>query len=272
MPITTYSVPVVINLVLDNSGTSGASPVLNNYPLTRTDFNILMNITNQVSVFVKDCDRQPVAIQPGQTFTINLVDPATQTLLLARDMVTVDPAQGLYSFIVTPSDTQTWQVGASLSYTVTVTNPDGTQTVLWTDRNYTPYGFCKVLPGPIPAPAKPIIMTVSDWVITDGWATSPRLPGSIFPGGSQTFAFYCTAFAGPLHIQASLQDQPIDMLDWFQVETIQIQAPYTGVYAQTTTGNFTWMRVQVPVSEFILDPNLMLPIVSGVVNQVIYKN
>jgi hypothetical protein len=271
MPITTYAIPKVINLVLDNSATSGANPMLNNYPFTRTDFNIMLNITNTVSVFVKDISRQPVALTAGQSLAINLVDFNSQTLLLTRALTTVDPIQGLYSFTITSSDSLTWQLGP-LSYTVTVNNPDGTQGVLWTDLNYTPFGYCGVIPGPIPSAPQPIVMNVPDFVITDGWATSPQLPGSIFPNGAQTFAYYMTAFSGCIYIQGTLELQPRDLSDWFQIETIKIDQPYTGVYSLTTSGNYSFLRTQVPVSEFILDPSLMLPIVTGVVNQIIYKN
>ena len=251
-------------------GSFGA-PTLSNYPITRSDFSIILNITNNISVFVKDIDRQPVVTAEGQTFSINLVDYDAQILLLTRDLVLVDPTQGLYSFIITPADTLQWQLGP-LSYTITVNNPDGSQNVLWTDRDYTPYGYCTVTPGPIPAPAQPIIMNVPDFVITDGWATTPQLPGSVFPNGCMTFAFYCTAFCGVIYVQGSLQQQPKDLSDWFQIETVNVSQPTTGVVSTTITGNYAFLRAQIPVSEFILDPNLMLPIVTGVVNQVIYKN
>jgi hypothetical protein len=266
----TYQTPVVINVVLDNSATFGSS-ALSNFPFSRSDLSIVQGITNVVSVFCRDVDRQIVTLCAGQSLTVNIVDIATQTLLLTRQLTVVDPTQGLFSFAISPTDTALWNPGP-LTYSIIINNPDGSQNLLYTDLNYTTFGYATFLPGPIPGPAQPLIMNPQDFLITDGWATSPNLPGSIFPGGVQTYSIYTTAFTGPIYIQASLQKQPQVMTDWFQVETVNITVPTTGVTAVTTTGNYIWMRIQVPIAEFILDPNVLLPLTTGTVNQVMYKN
>ena len=269
MPITFLDLPQVINLTLDvqNSGIQA----LSNYPITKNEFKIFSGMTTTVSLFVKDVDRQIVTLQPGQTLTLNLVDYNSNMLLLTRDLVLVDPSQGLFSVTFVPSDSLLWNFGP-LTYSVVVNNPDGSQNMLYTDFNYSGTANCYFVPGPIPGAAQPVIMNPSDFIITDGWATSPTLPGSVFPGSVQTFAFYLTGFSGPIYIQGSLQAQPQNMADWFQIETVQITQLTTGVQQVTVRTNCTWLRTQVPVYENIMNPNILLPIFTGVVNQIMYKN
>ena len=65
-------------------------------------------------------------------------------------------------------------------------------------------------------------------------------------GGLQTIAYYLTNFEGKIHIEASLDTDPITDSDWFLVNEFDTaSAQVTENFARNITGNFTWMRANV---------------------------
>ena len=65
-------------------------------------------------------------------------------------------------------------------------------------------------------------------------------------GGLQTIAFYLTNFEGKIHIQASLETDPVEDQDWFLVNEFDTASTTTTEnFARNITGNFTWIRAQV---------------------------
>ena len=268
MPVNLYDIPKVINLVLPE--TTGATGIRMNYPVNRTDFTVVRGISQSIQFFVRDLDRQSVDLT-GQTLTINIVDRRAGILLLARDLIVVDVTQALFAFAMVPSDTLDWHAGP-LSYSITVTRPDGSQTLLWTDMNYGPHSYLTVVNGPVPSPAAPQTLVPATFTINNGWACTGPLPVLAgYPGGLQTFAVYSTKFVGTLRIQASLQQQPSMPEDWFDIGQ-QVFAAVTGVTGLTVYGGvYLWLQMLVPVNEpyqYQITP----PVTSGSVDQILYKN
>ena len=266
MPVNLFDIPKVVNLVLPE--TTGATGIRMNYPINKTDFSVVKGISQSIQFFVRDIDRQFVVLS-GQTLTINIISRAN-TLLLSRDLIVVDVTQSLFAFVMAPSDTLDWTIGP-LSYSIMVTRPDGSQTLLWTDLNYGPHSYLTVQHGPVPAPAAPQTLVPSTFIINNSWAYSgPLAVQAGYPGGVQTFAVYSTDFVGTLQIQGSLQQQPTSPTDWFVILQQDFET-VSGVTAISVYGGvYLWLQILLPVNEpeqYQITP----PITSGSVDQILYK-
>lgn len=245
MPIALYDVPRVATLVLPE--TTGAGAVRMNYPVAKTDFAILKGLPQTLQFFVRDIDRQ-VVDGTGLTLTALISNPDNGgALLLQKDLVLQDPAQGLYALTLLPLETIGWPL-APLNYAVLATRA-GVQTLLWTDRDYTPYGVLTVRETPFPGPVAPVALDPSTFVINQQWAQSSALAVTPYANAVQTFAISSTGFTGTVRIQGTLLAQPTsDNSTWFDVASHDFAA-VTATTAITTTGHFTFMRVLVSVAE-----------------------
>lgn len=65
-------------------------------------------------------------------------------------------------------------------------------------------------------------------------------------GGLQTVAFYLLNFQGDIKIQATLDTDPIDDANWFDVYQFgSNSAPTSENFSVNITGNYTWLRARV---------------------------
>ena len=271
-----FDMPVIVMLTLTDSYTS--YPVIMNYPINKTDFNLIRGVPNCIQFFVRDVNKLIPNTLANATLTINIVAEDTignGILLLQRDLTLVNSATCLYALQTFPNDLSYWPEGF-LNYSIQVTKQDGTQSLLWTDRNYSPYSYCSLLNGPIPGPPQPYIMNTATFIIKDGYRYSSPLPGSAqngFPDGIQTFSFYTNNFTGNVAIQGSLVTQPSnDYTDWFFI-TYQNFNMSNGVTQVTVEGQYLWLRAVVPTIEPTILPNLPpFPVPTGNVSQIIYMN
>lgn len=248
-----FDVPIVVHLTLTH--TSIGTPVRMNYPINRTDFHLIRGVPNVIQFFIRDVDRH-IAAGPlaNATLTLAIVDPQAHKLLLNQELLTIDAATALYALATQPTlptqpvKMRDWPAGP-LRYSVLVRRADGTESLLWTDRNYTPYGICRLLDGPLPGPVQPVVLDPADFLAQDGLNYSTPVAGAAalgYPDGLQTFSFSTTNFTADVVIQASLVAQPSsDLPNWFAVQTVAFTA-MTGVTAVNVIGNFLWLRVAVP--------------------------
>ena len=269
-----FDMPVVVNLVLPQSCVG--NPVLMNYPINRTDFRLIRGVPNVIQFFVRDVDRH-IAILPlaNATLTANIVDVNTQTLLLHRDLFVVNAATCLYGLSTQPADMVDWPTGY-LGYSIQVKRADGSQTMLWTDRDYSPYGYCTLTDGPIPPPVTPKVLDPTTFVVDLGYSYSSPVPGAAargYPDGTQTFSFYTNNYTANVFIEASLVPSPAtDQSNWFKVADQGFVAA-NGVTQVTVEGNFLWLRVALPNSGPVSYPGLPYqPFVIGNVSQILYLN
>lgn len=65
-------------------------------------------------------------------------------------------------------------------------------------------------------------------------------------GGLQTIAIYLDQFMGRIKIEASLDTDPSQDVEWFRVyEFSSISDQTTNNFSTNITGNFTWIRANV---------------------------
>lgn len=235
--------------------------LLNNYEVNRTDFRLIRGVQNEILFFVRDLDRNPANTSSFVTVTINIVDPKSSALLMARDLTVADAPTALYRLTVLPTETADWATGP-LRWSLMVTRSTGFPVMLWTDMNYSPYSYLEVTEGPIPAPVPATTLDPSTFNIDHGVAVSTLLAGSAqrgYQNGMQTFAIYPNMFTGTVEIDASLLSQPSsDPSDWFTVAT-ETYAAVTSVQTINVTGNFLWLRLKVTSTV-------------GTLTQILYKN
>lgn len=231
MAVTLYNTPVVINM------TTQTHSSMQNFPLNRTDFQVARNVTTEVLVLVRDVDRKPAV--PG-SLTMTVVDPRERRIVMSLPVVLVDADQGLFKAVFRAADTVPLATG-SLTYTVTVTRPDDTSVLLYTDRAYGTGGYLTVVEGPLPRPIEPSTIT-PDIMVADGPThTSGAFPAAIT--GINTAALHLVGFTGTIRIEASLEDQPSQTTtDWFTMAERTFHAA-TGTHQLTAEGAFAWVRL-----------------------------
>lgn len=65
-------------------------------------------------------------------------------------------------------------------------------------------------------------------------------------GGLQTVAYYLLNFQGRIVIQATLDSEPTEDGDWFEVDRFDADSsPATDNFSVNITGNFVWIRARV---------------------------
>jgi hypothetical protein len=78
------------------------------------------------------------------------------------------------------------------------------------------------------------------------WSSDPVTAANYYRGrgGVQTVTFSVAAFAGIMHLEACLDQDPAQA-NWFSTYIYGDGSPLTDLHPETITGNFTWMRVRV---------------------------
>ncbi len=246
-PIMIYQVPQIVRLTYPASG-NFQGYFMDNYPLNRTDFRLVRGVQNEINFYVRDVDRKPVALGMTETLTINITDAATNTLLMSRNMTTIDASQGIYLFTTYPSEMELWPTQPA-NWSVTYNRADGSSVLLWTDRIYSPYSTCTITRGPVPGPAPTVTVLYSQFVLqSDSYYYGPALPGSAlhgFQGGVQSFFFNFVDFTGIVRFDASLATNPVDdylSTDWFEVD-LKTFTDQNGTLLVNEVGNYLWMRL-----------------------------
>lgn len=232
-----------------------------NYPVNRTDISLFKHVRNAVDVFVKDIDRKVVTIGAGENLMIRITDKATDTVLFYEGMTPVDATRGHYRFTVDATDLLDWPLGY-LSYTVVIAHTDGSESLLYTDRDRTPEGVIQVFQGTLPPIKEPITVLPDDFLVDFGIRYSDPMHGAANVGndsGVHTAAFYLTNFVGNITIQGSLDLMPpTSDPQWFTISTEDYTGE-SGVVPASFTGNYLWVRFKVTQD-------------NGTLDKVIYRN
>lgn len=83
---------------------------------------------------------------------------------------------------------------------------------------------------------------------TEDWSGVDQKAANYYGGfGSlQTVAFFLNGFQGKIHIEATLDSEPVLDTDWFSVYDFNSNAsPTTQNFSNNVSGNFTWIRARV---------------------------
>ena len=80
------------------------------------------------------------------------------------------------------------------------------------------------------------------------WSSNPVKAANYYrgQGGLQTITFSVDQFEGLLHLEATLDKDPLNA-SWFETFVLGdgSTTPFTDYHPETVMGNFVWMRVRV---------------------------
>jgi hypothetical protein len=243
MPVSIFSVPQVVNLVVPES--TGPSEARMNYPINRTDFRLIAGVTNEIEFFIRDIDRRYAAIVGN--IRVHIVNTDSKKTLLIRSVTLTDAAKALYRLTIHPEDMTDWPAGY-LRWSASVLRPDGTVTMLWTDRDYSPHGFLTMTEGPVPEPPPPVILLPENFTPVDGWTFSGAIRAAAALGdatGTHTLSIELDGFSGSVVVEGSLMAQPDTTdEDWFEVSRSDL-VNAIGTEGISFEARLVWLRVRL---------------------------
>lgn len=246
MTVFLYEVKRRVELTLRES----AGTVNWNLPMNTNDFRVFKDSYNTIEFVVRNTDRKPINLM-GRDVSINLFDQRTSKLLFSRKLKVINDAKGIAQLEITPDVTEDWFL-QTYSYSVVVTNNDGSRHMLFVDQNESQRGYFELAQGPKfdPFPSYEV-----EWAALTETAEQPdnirttyRL-SSAFPGslqrnntsGLHTTVAYLDNFSGTLKVQGSVEDGVPGESDWYDVKVLEFDKK-TGLQTITWEANLMWVR------------------------------
>ena len=274
-----YKFPLVLDLTLVDQGIRN-----NNMPFRDSDFKVYRGTFNPVEFIVRDNDRKPVNLV-GKSLTATIINFFTGAVFLQKEIFVIDAAKGRIKLLLTPAEIAEWENGF-YKYSILINNEDGTNNLLFVDRNQNAGGFFEMLDGVLPGLVESVHVAPDEFMETNiapPTSDPTRFLSSAFPGdalfceddGLHTAVVYLTDFVGKFFIQGSLEDTPTpNEDDWFDIH-LTMTTPYfefgntptpddtfTGLEAFTFTGSLRWVRFK-----YVPDDDN-----EGTVDKVLYRN
>ena len=277
MTVLLYDKKRIVELTLRES----SSITTWNLPMNSNDFRIFKDVQNDVQFVVRNADRKPVNMI-GRTAQINLFDQRAGRLLHQQDLIILDEAKGICQLILISDVTEDWLL-QTYSYSVQVTNLDGSTHMLYTDIAESQKGFFELAQGPIFDPRPSYEVTYDALFPTNIGSnsdtfTSVRL-SSAFPGAAQrgntsglhTAVAFLDNFTGLLKIQISLEEASPTDISWFDVETSSYDHQ-TSIESFTFEANAMWVRFWV-VNSYEQNPDIpVLTSDQGSITKLVFRN
>jgi len=263
-----YQIPQIISLTVETIDLNITGFAMSNYPINPSDISIFRGMSTTIQIMFRDIDSRFATIAAGLTPQVVFYDD-TGTIYYQSDLSLIDVTQGLYDFVVKPTDLLSWTNG-DLFYAISLRDGSNNLSPVYTDRNYTVVGDVHVIYGPLPNPPTPTTILFSSFTRSGLIYYSGGYPGpnsDINPSGIQTAAIYQSGFIGSVIVQGTLDlNYTSDNTQWFDITNYNTSSAYTGVSSISFVGNYTFIR-------FLIEPTFtVIPNGSGEVTQIIYQN
>ena len=277
MTVLLYDRQRLVELTLRDSG----GVMTWNLPMNSNDFRIFKDVQNDVDFYVRNSDRKPVSMI-GRTATINFFDQRAERLLHQQDLIVTNDAKGYCRLILSPDVTEDWLL-QTYSYSIQVTNLDGSVHMLYTDIAESQRGFFELAQGPIFDPRPSFEVTYDNLFPTNIGSNSQTFTSvrisSAFPGAAQrgntsglhTAVAFLDNFSGILKIQVSLEEASPTDISWFDVEMGSYDHQ-TSVESFTFEANAMWVRFWV-VNNYEQNPDV--PVLAsdvGSITKLVFRN
>lgn len=249
-----------------------------NLPMNTNDFRVFKDVQNTIEFVVRNTDRKPVNMM-GRSAQINIYDHRINKLMWTKDLKVINEAKGICKLNIDPDVMADWLL-QTYSYSVTVTNTDGTTHMLYVDANESPRGFLELLQGPVFDPRPSITVMWEDLMLTqlyvgntnETFHYSSALPGSLQSGntaGLHTVAAYLDNFTGYMVIQGSVETGTPGLLDWFDIERHDYNHT-SGLQSYAFEANLMWVRFWIHNTNDDLD--VVLPEDEGKITKLVFRN
>jgi len=224
-----------------------------NLPMNTNDFRVFKDVYNSIEFVVRNTDRKPINMM-GRSAEINLYDQRTSKLLHNTPLKVINEAKGICTLEIAPDITSDWFL-QTYSYSVVVTNADGTRHMLYVDQNESQRGFFELMQGPSFDPHPSFEISWEQFSLTSEYIDSNHTSlrySTAFPGSMQrnntsglhTLVAYFNNFSGTLKIQGSVEDGSPTLNDWYDIKVLELDKK-TGVEAVSFEANLMWVRFWV---------------------------
>lgn len=252
-----------------------------NLPMNSNDFRLFKDVQNDVEFVIRNADRKPINMM-GRTAKINLFDQKTNQLLHQQELKVINEAKGICKLVLLPDVTSDWYLQV-YSYSVQVTNVDGSTHMLYMNTYESQTGFFELAQGPIfdPQPSVEIpyeaLSQTSEEI--DGVDTSilvtSALQGSLQrnnTSGVHTLVAFLDNFSGKIRIQGSLEPSVPTEWNWFDIEVKEYDHE-TSTVSFTFEANLMWARVWI-YNRFDQPESLpfVLPADEGKITKLVFRN
>lgn len=257
-----YQIPQVVQ-------TTQAGAVGVNSPTNKVDFDLSKNVHNEIEFLVKDIDQKPINLR-NKTLIIYIVDQDKNTVMLQRELQTINEMRGHCRLTLAPQDTVAWETGY-YQYSIMVQRADGTQILVHNNLGRSNGSYLHLLQGPLPKPT-PAVETTNFYIQTWGIPlVEYKVTGSMLGAAQQdnrsgrhTGVIYTQGFTGKVMVQASLENTvPNSLTEWFNVDDAVLEFDnHTGLKHIEFAGNYMWVRFVIASAETN----------TGKVEKVVFKN
>lgn len=219
-----------------------------NLPMFRRDIKIFRGVDNNIDFELRDADRKPIKLL-DRNIQIVITNPENQELMLVRNVEITDERKGKYRLKLTPGDIQSWSQGF-YQFGAILIEDDGAEYPLYTDTAQNNTGKLILVDAPFPSFIPSTLLTEQNFQSVNGAMVSQRLRGDAqknYQDGLQTFSVQTDNFTGKLWVQGSLEDNPTQDGEYFDIY-VGSTAPYIEFTNSTITepfnfdGNFVWIR------------------------------
>lgn len=221
-----------------------------NLPMNTNDFRVFKDVYNTIEFVVRNTDRKPVNML-GRSAQINFYDQRTSKLLWNASLRVVDEVKGICKLEIAPDVMADWFL-QTYSYTVQVTNVDGTNHMLYVDHNESQRGFFELAQGPKFDPFPSYEVTYDQLAVVaerpneveTTFRYSTAFPGSMQrnnTSGLHTVVAYLKNFTGQLTIQGSVEEGVPEQIDWYNIQVLDYNHK-TGIESISFEANLMWVR------------------------------
>lgn len=271
MTVFIYEIKRKVHLTLRETGET-----MNwNLPMNNNDFRVFKDAHNTIEFVVRNTDRKPINMADRKA-RITFYDQRTNKGLWEKDLRVINEAKGICQLNITPDITADWFL-QTYSYSVMVTNSDGTGHMLYVDQHEGQRGFFELAQGPSfdPHPSTdvttftPVLEGLND---ETHYLFSSALPGSLQrnnTSGLHTCVAYLDNFSGTLVVQGSVEEGSPTEQEWYEVLT-RTYDHHTGLDNFNFEANLNWVRFRVQnrytVDDQVLDVN------EGKVQKLVFRN
>ena len=237
-----------------------------NLPMYRKDLKIFRGVDNNISIEIKDSDRQPFVVYERQ-LKCYIVDSVSNELKLVKYLYNLNEEQGIYELRLSIGDTINWDSGF-FYFSVVMINDDNSETLFYTTLDQEIVGTLELIDKPLPIFKKSYLIEEKDWTMNN--YNQIMMPFSTdyittrFPGDGQkdlnnslqSFSVTMHDFTGTVWVQGSLAENPLVQADWFNIPVDPANpendylayTSFSGIDSYNFTGNYIWVRFKYQVT------------------------
>ena len=243
---------------------------LRNRVMYQRTLKLYKGIDNIVRFTFKNSEQKPVNIT-GWAVNFNITSDEEGTIVVTKPVTTIDALKGIITVNVSDLDLVDLN-NEYYNYSLSVTDPNGIEQVIYTDDNYTARGEVQIQAGHYPTFLPSINASLptnsNSSVITSSVVADTK---SRQQSAHHTAQFYFNDFSGTIAVQATLDSLPPNGATSGNVSLSWSTIGGLTYVNQTTPDYYNWDGVYTAV-RFIIAPDIPLaPNVAGSVTQILYR-